>query len=284
MPAIAFCEDNATERETLGALLDEYARERRDGTTVDRYPSGAALLSALFPDAASAPDNGVSAGPNASLAHRVPDAHSAYAAAPRTATPPASCPYDLYVLDVIMPGPSGIDVGLQLRAKGLDAPIVYLTISREYAVESYQVHAADYLVKPVAKPALFAALDRALSLAARHRTAGIVVKCREGVRRLDPERILCAELKGRAVRYTLSTGEAITSTTIRSSFRAAVEDLAHDERFILCGASHLANLQHVTAVSRTDLTLSNGMLVPLSRDRATDVKRRWMNFWLERGQ
>ena len=110
------------------------------------------------------------------------------------------------------------------------------------------------------------------------------MKCREGVRRLDPERILCAELKGRAVRYTLSTGETITSTTIRSSFRTAVEDLARDERFILCGASHLANLQHVAAVSRTDLTLTNGMLVPLSRDRATDVKRRWMNFWLERNR
>ena len=45
--------------------------------------------------------------------------------------------FDLYVLDVVMPGLSGIDLGVKLRELGRYGAIVYLSISPEYAVESY---------------------------------------------------------------------------------------------------------------------------------------------------
>ena len=44
--------------------------------------------------------------------------------------------FDLYVLDVVMPDLSGIDLGVKLRELGHYGAIVYLSISPEYAVES----------------------------------------------------------------------------------------------------------------------------------------------------
>jgi len=69
--------------------------------------------------------------------------------------------FDLYVLDVIMPELSGIDVGVKLRELGSDAPIIYLTTSPDYAVDSYLAQAFYYILKPVDRFQLFEVLDRA---------------------------------------------------------------------------------------------------------------------------
>ena len=63
--------------------------------------------------------------------------------------------FDLYLLDVLMPGLDGIQTGAKLRAQGDPGEIVYLTNSRDHAVESYGVRAFYYLVKPVEAEALF---------------------------------------------------------------------------------------------------------------------------------
>ena len=55
--------------------------------------------------------------------------------------------FDLYILDVIMPKMNGIELGLKLRSINSDGVIIYLTTSRDYAVESYLVQAFYYLLK-----------------------------------------------------------------------------------------------------------------------------------------
>ena len=57
--------------------------------------------------------------------------------------------FDLYVLDVVMPEVSGIELGVKLRELGRSGAIIYLTISPEYAVDSYAAQAFYYLMKPV---------------------------------------------------------------------------------------------------------------------------------------
>lgn len=56
---------------------------------------------------------------------------------------------DLVVLDVQMPGMSGLELAAHLRAQGCEAVIVFVTAFDEYALQAFEVHALDYLVKPV---------------------------------------------------------------------------------------------------------------------------------------
>ncbi len=55
--------------------------------------------------------------------------------------------YDIYILDVIMPAMTGIELGERLRGMGIRSPIIFLTNSKEYAVDSYSVRAFHYLIK-----------------------------------------------------------------------------------------------------------------------------------------
>jgi two-component system, LytTR family, response regulator len=65
---------------------------------------------------------------------------------------------DLILLDVQMPKLDGFEV---LELIGGDVPVIFVTAYDEFAIKAFDVHAVDYLLKPVTRPRLGAALDRA---------------------------------------------------------------------------------------------------------------------------
>ena len=69
---------------------------------------------------------------------------------------------DLIILDVIMPLLNGIDTAKEVRVCDAKVPIIFLTSSREYAVDSYDVRAFHYLMKPLKESAFFSVMDRFL--------------------------------------------------------------------------------------------------------------------------
>lgn len=73
-------------------------------------------------------------------------------------------PYDLLILDILMPQRDGVTVCRELRTRGMHAPILMLTAldSLDDRVRGLDSGADDYLVKPFAFPELLARL-RALS-------------------------------------------------------------------------------------------------------------------------
>ena len=58
------------------------------------------------------------------------------------------CWFDIIFLDIYMNGLLGIDAAHKLRALGFDGAIIFLTASADFAVDSYDVAAAGYLLKP----------------------------------------------------------------------------------------------------------------------------------------
>jgi len=67
---------------------------------------------------------------------------------------------DLIFLDVQMPEVSGFDVLRAVPASGLRA-VIFVTAFDQHAVEAFEVHALDYLLKPFTRDRLREALDRA---------------------------------------------------------------------------------------------------------------------------
>ena len=190
--------------------------------------------------------------------------------------------FDLYLLDIIMPGLNGIETGLRLRELGDGGEIVYLSSSDEYAVDSYNVRAFFYLLKPVEEARLYAILDRAVAQLQRRRQGAVLVRTRNGSRRILLERILYVELVGRAMRYYCTDGP-VDSPSLRMSFQKAAAPLLSDPRFHLCGASFVFNLQHVAGVTGQTVQLDNGSCVSIPHAASAPFKRAWGRFWLEEG-
>ena len=69
-------------------------------------------------------------------------------------------PPDLVLLDVHMPKLDGFDVIAEIGAE-LMPPVVFVTAFDKHAVRAFEVHAVDYLLKPVDPARLRDAVDRA---------------------------------------------------------------------------------------------------------------------------
>jgi len=72
---------------------------------------------------------------------------------------------DVVLLDVRMPGMDGIEVAQHLQ--GLERPpaVVFTTAYDAYAIKAFEVHAVDYLLKPIRAARLEEALVRARAVA-----------------------------------------------------------------------------------------------------------------------
>lgn len=68
---------------------------------------------------------------------------------------------DLILLDVQMPQESGLEMARSLSQRELPPLIVFATAHRGHALEAFDVHALDYIVKPVSEPRLHQAIARA---------------------------------------------------------------------------------------------------------------------------
>lgn len=193
----------------------------------------------------------------------------------------AKGPFDLYLLDILMPGESGIQVGLKLRELDRGGLIVYLTSSPDFAVDSYGPRALQYLLKPVEAERLFAVLDEAVEIWADAHASFVTVKTKRGLQRLSTHSLVYGELVGHCIRYHLADGSMVESTSLRRSFREAVAPLLEHLQFALCAASFVVNLSFVDMVETDGLRLVGGGLLPLSRSLRSQVTNRWLDYHLE---
>ena len=238
---IAICDDNAADLSAERACLEDYFRAHPDlSGQVRAFPSGEALLEAVRETGG----------------------------------------FDLYILDVIMPGLSGVQSGMVLRELGEEGEIIYLTASNDYAAESYDTAAFFYLLKPAEKERLFAVLDRALDRRARREAASVMVRTPHGLQRLLLERLLYAERVGRIMRYYCEDC-VVDSSSLRCSLQEAAAPLLADRRFALCGVSFVFNLRHVKGVEGHAVLLDTGTRVTIPSRAAPGFKNVWGKYWLE---
>jgi len=86
--------------------------------------------------------------------------------------PPGDAPGCL-VLDLRMPGPSGLDLQEALKRHGVRLPVIFLTGHGDLptGVRAMKAGAVDFLTKPVERETLFAAVAHAIEVDAAQRAA-----------------------------------------------------------------------------------------------------------------
>ena len=190
--------------------------------------------------------------------------------------------FDLYILDIVMCGINGIDLGLSLRRMGHDGKIIYLTNSIEFALDAFKARAYHYMLKPIKKEEFFSILTETTDLIASHKTKSLLVKTKDGTIKIDFDNIMYAELCRRVITYHLINGKSINSITIRTPFSEAVHELLLDNRFSLCGAGMIVNLHHITSVEAELIQCKNSYKVYLSKKACRDIRSAWYDFWFDK--
>lgn len=236
---IAICDDNQKELEHLCSLVREYQRRHPSlEIQAERFPSMQALAAQM--------ENGSE--------------------------------YQLFLLDILMPGCTGIEFAQSVRQGGGQGAFIFVSASREYALDAFSVDAMQYILKPVEGPPLFAAMDKAMRALRTETAKSMAVSTQEGIKTIHYHNIVFVECAGHFVHFHLTDGTNLCSKTLRQSFASYVAPLLADERFVRTHHSFVVNKQHVLKLSQREFLLSGDYLVPISRDKFADVKASYLNF------
>ena len=186
--------------------------------------------------------------------------------------------FDVLLLDILMPGMTGMEAAKEIRQWNRQIPILFLTSSREFAVESYRVSAEDYLMKPAQQSDIFSVLDKLLAEFSREEDY-LTLKTADGVIRLPFSGIVYVEVMNRNVQFVLPSGEIKEIHGYLSDFEA---DLLAAPNFIKPHRSYLVNLQHVTELGKTGLATTVNKIVPVARNLFVRTKAAYMKYLLTR--
>lgn len=189
---------------------------------------------------------------------------------------------DIYILDMLMPNRTGIDLGQQIRMTGTDNVIIYITSSEDYALDAYEVHAVRYLLKPIDENKFFEALNYALSYTKAKTEPTYMVKTKNGLLPRAYSKIEYIENVGRKLEVHLSDGELLKSLYIRTSFEEEVQELTEHKNFLQIHKSFLVNLDYVKQLTTDNVIMSSGKMLPVSRAKAPTVKRVYLLFVSEK--
>ena len=86
------------------------------------------------------------------------------------------------------------------------------------------------------------------------------------------------EAFNRRVVYYLLNGEQLECT---ERFSQVCDNLMKNPEFILPHRSFLVNMNFIRSIAGNDMTLANGMVIPLAQRRITEIKKHYLAFQME---
>lgn len=176
-------------------------------------------------------------------------------------------PADIIFLDIGLPGFSGMEMAQLLRTYDRETPIVFVTSLAQYVAKGYEVEALDFLVKPVRYPDVAAAMDRAIRRVDRNRHDTLVVQTREGSFIVEKRDVVSVESHNHDLVFHMEDGSRLISRATLTE----LEDSLRGSSFVRVSKGMLVNMRHVRLVNGSELRLSDGMSVAVSRSRRKAV-------------
>ncbi len=194
----------------------------------------------------------------------IPCSVSCFDSAYRLLASPES--FDLYLLDIMMPEMSGMELAQRLRKDHPACGIVFITSSSEFAVQGYNVNAIGYLLKPLVEQQVSETFRRAFDLYAPKTLAFTI---NGSLVDIPIDTILFMESQLRHTIVYLKSGDTIV-------LHKKLEDVWSEARchkaFARCHKSFVVNLDNAIQLENHAFRLVNGAEIPISRSAYPESK------------
>ena len=182
--------------------------------------------------------------------------------------------YDILILDIIMPGFTGMQAAHEIRKFNEEIKIIFLTSSKEFAIESYSVGAYYYLLKPVLKEKLFSVLDKVVS-EITSKQESCVIYTHMGIVNIPFAKIECLEVYNKHLVFHLSDG---STKETRGALTDYENVFLERKEFLKIHRSYILNMDYIHSIEAGEIATYSGKRFPVSRLLAKDIKEHYMNY------
>lgn len=187
--------------------------------------------------------------------------------------------FDLIFLDILMPELNGMEAAKRIRKNKIKSKIVFVTVTKDYVFEAYDVEAYHYLMKPVKQDKLKNIITRAVKdMQTDENQEYLILPAGKSKRKILLKDILYIESYGRTVIFHCTKEEITDYRRI-----GELEHSLSDKNFFRIHKSFIVNLEHTDTYTRKDAVLDNGDTLPIAKRRYEEFTKTMMQYIKKRG-
>lgn len=171
--------------------------------------------------------------------------------------------FDIIFLDIMMRGIDGMRTAKLLRERMKKEEIlIFISASREYALEAFEVEAFWYLLKPVDEKKLRMVLQKIIGKTKKEMQEFILVSKERQKKKLFLDNIYYFEIRGRTIDVHGADGIFTYYEQIGN-----LEKMLQKKGFFRCHKSYLVNLKYVESYTRQEILMDNGERIMIAKRR-----------------
>lgn len=190
---------------------------------------------------------------------------------------------DLVLLDIEMPGHSGLELLEFFNEDEVNFSIIFTTAYNNYAIQAFKLSAIDYLLKPIEREELIKSIERFK----KHNNKNDFSILKENIQEAQPQKlalptgssvkfvnlseVLFFKADGSYTHITLANGDKVM---VSKPLKTYEELLENNKSFIRSHKSYIVNINHVTDLVKSEggyLKVQNNYEVGLSPEKSEEV-------------
>lgn len=227
---LAICDDNDLERDLLHTLLQKYFSETSVRCEFTLYDKGITLYYDVM----------------------------------------EGSEYDIIFLDLFMSDSFGMRIAQKLRDIPYRGKIIFFTASADYALESYDVYASGYILKPYGLDDIKRTLDRILP---EYQNDSYQVKQKSRIVYIPLNEIIYAESDNtKCILHLTDDREYVLYKKL-----GQIETELNDPRFLRCHQSYLVNMNYIVEANSVFL-LKNGEEVLIRQKSKKELQQKFLDY------
>ncbi len=184
--------------------------------------------------------------------------------------------FDIVFLDIYLPGENGLDIAERLREISPDTGIVFVTVSRDFAVDAFSLYAVHYLVKPITADGVKESFRRLAELRFKNRER-ITLKSGAERHTILLDQICLIESDNHSVNITFADGRQLK---IRMSFTELMNNM--NGNFLKINRGIAVNMDYITQMGTGTCVLRSGLRLPIATRQNKAIRAAYDNYVFER--
>ncbi len=181
--------------------------------------------------------------------------------------------FDIIIIDIIMKKLNGIQTAQILRKSGFTGVIIFLTSSKEYALDAFLVEPLNYIIKDLHDDErLKSTLLKAIMQIEKTKTKSIMLSIKQTHKIFNLDTISYVESIGKkVVLYNISGEKEEVNMTMNS-----ILEKIQNHGFIRCHKSYIVNASYVTSFNKLECSIKNGITIPIGRKYSSTFKESYL--------
>ena len=178
--------------------------------------------------------------------------------------------YDIVFLDLFMDDSFGMSIAENLRKLPYTGKIIFCTTSSDYALDSYNVYASGYILKPYGISDIKRTLDRFLP---EFQSESYLVKQKSDIIYIPVNEITYVESDNtKCILHRTEDRKYVIYKKLQQ-----IEDELNDERFLRCHQSYLVNMNYIREANDMFI-LQDGEAVLIRKKSKKEIHKKFFSY------